>query len=105
MTRSRQAIILYAGHGGRTNSTYPKVLRFVSGLSFLERHLYGLAQYGVNKFIIVTGYNNNLIESFIHRKQLNHKYHLQLQFNPDWNKKEYGYPVYVTKKIMKTPFL
>ncbi len=104
MTRIRQAIILCAGRGGRINNTYPKVLRFVSGLSFLERHLYGLAQYGVNDFIIVTGYNNNLIESFIHRKQLNHKYHLQLQFSPDWNKKENVYSVYVTKNLMKHPF-
>ena len=56
MTKIRQAIILCAGRGGRTNNTYPKVLKQISGLSFLERHLYGLTHYGINEFIIVTGY-------------------------------------------------
>ena len=60
-----KAIILAAGVGkrlGESNENKPKCLIEIDGISLLQRHLKILKHYNLDEIIIVTGFQNGLIE-------------------------------------------
>ncbi|MEO0097681.1 MAG: NTP transferase domain-containing protein [candidate division WOR-3 bacterium] len=63
-----KAIILAAGKGERMNSSLPKPLHKVLGLSLIERVIIPLIKVGIKEIIVVLGYKGELIEKYLRKK-------------------------------------
>jgi CTP:phosphocholine cytidylyltransferase-like protein len=88
------AIILAAGLGGRMGDIVtdkPKPLITVNEMPIIERQVNCLHEIGVNEIHIVTGY---LAESFSY---LEHKYNVNLIFNPEFATCNNIYSLYVSR--------
>jgi choline kinase len=57
-----RAILLAAGRGRRLGRSAPKCLINIEGRTLLERHLVNLAESGVDRLTIVTGFEQGMIE-------------------------------------------
>ena len=93
-----QAIILAAGISKRlrplTDST-PKCLLKIGGKSILEMTIDNILQNGINEFVMVTGYRENMIKDFIDKKYPG----LNITFltNPDYEHNNNSYSLWMTK--------
>ena len=93
-----QAIILAAGISKRlrplTDKT-PKCLLKVGDTTILELTIKNVLKNGVNEFIMVTGYRENMIKDYIKAKfpELNIKY----LTNPDFENNNNSYSLWMTK--------
>lgn len=79
-----QAIILAAGCGSRMGSDKPKVLLDLHGQTLLEHQLHTLSSLGVDRFIVVVGYQGEKVEQFIARKRLDQRFKLTVVRNERW---------------------
>lgn len=96
-----KAVILAAGIASRlrplTDNT-PKCLLNVGGKTILERTILNLIDNGIDDFIIVTGYLNEKIESFINEKfpRINVKY----IYNDVYDSTNNIYSLWLTKELI-----
>ncbi len=92
-----QAIILAAGLSKRlrplTDST-PKCLLEVGGKTILEMTINNVLKNGINEFVMVTGYRENMIKEFIS----NNYPHLNITYitNPDYENNNNSYSLWMT---------
>jgi choline kinase len=97
-----QAIILAAGLSKRlmplTDST-PKCLLKVGGKTILEMTINNVLKNGINRFVMVTGYRENMIKEFISKNcpDLNITYIT----NPDYENNNNSYSLWMTKNYIK----
>ncbi|MBC8428859.1 MAG: NTP transferase domain-containing protein, partial [FCB group bacterium] len=93
----RTAIILAAGDGGRIANLIdsPKLLIEYRGKTLLEHHLYGLAEFGVDNFIFVLGWQADTIRTFVRNKCPEMLQNITFVDNPEWETKENGYSAYL----------
>lgn len=63
-----KAIILAAGKGERMNSSLPKPLHKILGLSLIERVIIPLIKVGIKEIIVVLGYKGKIIEKYLRKK-------------------------------------
>ena len=78
-----QAIILAAGLAKRLRpltDTTPKCLLKVGGKTLLEMTINNILKNGINEFIMVTGYRENMIKDFIGQKLFRAKYQIFNEF-------------------------
>lgn len=61
-----QAILLAAGTGSRLGLSYPKVLLQLDGRSLLQRHIRCLEQVGIDRLLIVTGHQRDVLMAAVH---------------------------------------
>lgn len=81
-----KAIILAAGKGERMNSSLPKPLHKVLGLSLIERVIIPLLKTGIKEIIVVLGYKGKVIEEYLKRKFKNKNINFQFIYNNDYEK-------------------
>jgi choline kinase len=97
-----QAIILAAGIAKRlrplTDST-PKCLLKVGGKTILEMTLNNLLKSGINEFVMVTGYRENMIKDFIGSNFPNLK--ITYLTNPDYENNNNSYSLWMTRNYIK----
>ncbi len=79
-----KAIILAAGKGERMNSSLPKPLHKVLGLSLIERVIIPLIKVGIKEIIVVLGYRGEIIEKYLRKKFRNIK--IQFVYNKEYYK-------------------
>ena len=97
-----QAIILAAGMSNRLRpltDTTPKCLLKVGESNILELTIKNVLKNGINEFIMVTGYRENMIKEFIALKfpNLNIKY----LTNADYENNNNSYSLWMTKNYIK----
>ena len=81
-----KAIILAAGRGERMNSSLPKPLHKVLGLSLIERVIIPLLKAGIKEIIVVLGYKGEEIENYLKKKFKDKKINFQFVYNNDYEK-------------------
>ncbi len=81
-----QAIILAAGCGSRMEglSAGPKVLLNLHGQTLLEHQLHVLSSLGVERFVVVVGYEGEKVEQFVTRRRLDKRFALTVAHNERW---------------------
>ncbi|MEO0087009.1 MAG: NTP transferase domain-containing protein [candidate division WOR-3 bacterium] len=77
-----KAIILAAGKGERMNSSLPKPLHKLFGLSLIERVIIPLIKAGIKELIVVLGYKGEKIEKYLRKKFRNIK--IQFVYNKEY---------------------
>ena len=94
-----QAIILAAGLSKRlrplTDST-PKCLLKIGGKTILEMTIDNVLKNGINDFVMVTGYRENMIKDFISEKYPN--LNIQYLTNSDYENNNNSYSLWMAKK-------
>lgn len=97
-----QAIILAAGIAKRlrplTDST-PKCLLNVGGKTILDVTLNNVLKCGINDFVMVTGYRENMIRDFISSNFPN--LNITYLTNPDYENNNNSYSLWMTKNYIK----
>jgi choline kinase len=93
-----QAIILAAGLSKRLRpltDTTPKCLLTIGGKTLLEMTIDNILKNGINEFIMVTGYRENMIKEFIGQRypRLNIRY----LTNSDYENNNNSYSLWMTK--------
>lgn len=101
-----QAIILAAGSSKRLRpltDTTPKCLLKINGKSLLERTINNVTENGINDFIFVTGYRENMIKDFLNE---NFK-HINMTFitNSDYENNNNSYSLWMAKDFIKDEIL
>jgi CDP-L-myo-inositol myo-inositolphosphotransferase len=76
----RVALVLAAGRGQRMRSTHPKALRRVGGISLLERSVRVLRRAGVERIVVVLGYQADEVIAAIKTRDMP----VEVVVNPDW---------------------
>jgi 1L-myo-inositol 1-phosphate cytidylyltransferase / CDP-L-myo-inositol myo-inositolphosphotransferase len=76
----RVALLLAAGRGLRMRSTHPKALHRVGGITLLERSVRVLRRAGVERIVVVLGYQADEVIAAIKRRDLP----VEVVVNPDW---------------------
>lgn len=76
----RVALLLAAGRGLRMRSSHPKALRRVGGISLLERSVRVLRRAGVERIVVVLGYQADEVIAAIKRRDLP----VEVVVNQDW---------------------
>jgi choline kinase len=93
-----RAVILAAGVASRLRpitNTIPKSLITVGGKALLQRNLESLQQHGVQRCIIVTGYLNEMIETFVRGLYLNTE--IEFIYNPVFDQTNNNYSLWLTR--------
>lgn len=97
-----QAIILAAGISKRlrplTDNT-PKCLLKVGSKTILEMTLDNIIKNGINDFVMVTGYRENMIKEFI--RSNNPGINVKFLTNPDYENNNNSYSLWMTKDHIK----
>lgn len=101
-----QAIILAAGLAKRLRpltDTTPKCLLDVCGKNLLHRTMENVIKNGINDFIIVTGYRENMIQDYLNKNLSN----VSMKFltNSDYENNNNSYSLWMTKNFVKGPFI
>jgi len=98
-----QAIILAAGISKRlrplTDST-PKCLLKVGGRSILEMTIENVLKSGIDDFVMVTGYRENMIKDFINERFPSLK--IKYLTNPDFENNNNSYSLWMTKDYINS---
>jgi 1L-myo-inositol 1-phosphate cytidylyltransferase / CDP-L-myo-inositol myo-inositolphosphotransferase len=76
----RVALVLAAGRGLRMRSTHPKALHRVGGISLLERSVLVLRRAGVERIVVVLGYQADEVMTTIKSRDLP----VEVVVNADW---------------------
>ncbi len=103
MKEKIKCVILAAGKGTRfTNSgfTAPKPLINFLGLPLIERVILNAYKTGIKEFIVVTGYQHQIVENFLSFLAERRKINIKTVFNPYWEK-ENGLSLLQTEKLFK----
>lgn len=99
-----QAIILAAGLAKRLRpltDTTPKCLLKVGGKSILEMTVNNVLKNGINEFIMVTGYRENMIKDFIASNFPN--LNIRYLTNADYENNNNSYSLWMTKNYITKP--
>ncbi len=83
-----QAVILAAGCGSRMGDlgNGPKVLLDLHGQTLLEYQLHVLSSLGIERFVVIVGYQGEKVERFITCRRLDKRFALVVAYNEDWQK-------------------
>ena len=98
------AIVLSAGQGSRllpVTATIPKCLVAVGGKTLLERQLGALAEAGLKRALIVTGYRHEQIDEAVRRLQ---PLEVETRFNPFWAVASSIGSVWMARDRLQRPF-
>jgi choline kinase len=93
-----KAVIVAAGRGSRLMNHRPKTLLPIDGSTILEHILRNLNKAGIDEFIIVVGYQAQMIENYL--KENDH-FGLKIKtvFNEDWQRGN-GLSVYAAREAV-----
>src|SRR3989339_492796 len=102
----RTAVIIAAGNGSRFKEFYrpedfSKPLLKVGGRTLIDRIISTVQGYGIDRFIVITGFNHHLLEAHFSDR---HDLDIQLVYNPDWQKPN-GLSVLHAAPYIEEPFL
>jgi choline kinase len=98
------AIILSAGQGSRllpVTATIPKCLVEVGGRTLLERQLAALAEAGLKRALVVTGYRHEQVDETLRRPQ---PLEAEARFNPFWAVASSIGSVWIARERLQRPF-
>ena len=98
------AIVLSAGQGSRllpVTATIPKCLIAVGGKTLLERQLAALAEAGLKRVLVVTGYRHEQIDEAVRRPQ---PLEVETRFNPFWAVASSIGSVWMARDRLQRPF-
>jgi choline kinase len=101
-----QAIILAAGLSNRLRpltDTTPKCLLNIGKKNLLHRTIDNIRKNGIDDLIIVTGYKEEMIKSYVREKFSQLK--IQLISNPDYANNNNSYSLWMTKDFVKEDVL
>ena len=101
-----QAIILAAGLSKRLRpltDTAPKCLLNIGKKNLLHRTIDNILEIGIDDFIIVTGYKEDMIKSYVRENFSQLK--IQLISNPDYANNNNSYSLWMTKDFIKEDVL
>ena len=101
-----QAIILAAGIAKRLRpltDTTPKCLLEVGGKNLLQRTMDNVIMNGINDFIFVTGYRENMIKDYLGRNFAG--VNMTILTNPDYENNNNSYSLWMTKNYVKDDFI
>lgn len=97
-----QSIILAAGLSKRLRpltDSVPKCLLKIGTKTILEMTIGNILQNGINDFIIVTGYREEMIKEFISRKYRDMK--VKFLSNPDYENNNNSYSLWLAKEFVR----
>ena len=80
-----KAVIVAAGRGSRLMNNRPKTLLPIGESTILEHILRNLNKAGIDEFVIVVGYQAQMIEEHL-EKHANFGLNIQTVFNADWER-------------------
>jgi 1L-myo-inositol 1-phosphate cytidylyltransferase len=106
MRNSNVAVILAAGLGTRLNrvsGTLPKPLVQFEGVSLLEHVMSGALQAGIERFVVVVGYQGDIIRRWFAGSRLRST-PVTFVDNPDYHKKN-GISLLKARHAVESPFL
>ncbi len=101
-----QAIILAAGLAKRLRpltETTPKCLLDVNGKNLLHRTMDNVIANGINDFVFVTGYRENMIKDYLSANFPN--VHIDFLTNSDYSNNNNSYSLWMTKELIKDDFI
>ena len=98
------AIVLSAGQGSRllpVTATIPKCLVAVGGKTLLDRQLAALAEAGLKRALVVTGYRHEQVDEALRRPQ---PLEVETRFNPFWAVASSIGSVWMARDRLQRPF-
>ncbi len=101
-----QAVILAAGLAKRLRpltDTTPKCLLDVKGKNLLHRTMENVISCGINDFVFVTGYRENMIKDYLKNNFSN--VNIKILTNPDYENNNNSYSLWMTKDCIKDGFI
>jgi choline kinase len=101
-----QAIILAAGLAKRLRpltDNSPKCLLDVCGKNLLHRTMENVIKNGINDFIFVTGYRENMIKDYLNKNFAN--VNIKFLSNTDYANNNNSYSLWMTKEYVKDCFI
>ncbi len=101
-----QAIILAAGVAKRLRpltDTTPKCLLDVCGKNLLHRTMENVIKNGINDFIFVTGYRENMIKDYLNKNFAS--VNIKFLTNSDYANNNNSYSLWMTKDYVKDGFI
>ena len=101
-----QAIILAAGLAKRLRpltDTTPKCLLDVCGKNLLHRTMENVIKSGINDFIFVTGYRENMIKDYLNKNFMD--VNMKFLTNTDYSNNNNSYSLWMTKDYVKDGFI
>ncbi|MFA7360427.1 MAG: phosphocholine cytidylyltransferase family protein [Candidatus Kapaibacterium sp.] len=101
-----QAIILAAGLAKRLRpltDTTPKCLLDVCGKNLLHRTMENVIKNGINDFIFVTGYRENMIKDYLNKNFMD--VNMKFLTNTDYSNNNNSYSLWMTKDFVKDGFI
>jgi 1L-myo-inositol 1-phosphate cytidylyltransferase len=100
-----QAVILAAGMGSRIQDLgSPKPLVRLNGKALIEHVMERLTQAGVGRFVVVTGYDRQVIEPALDELATRRSWIIATAYNPDWQKPN-GVSLLSARKLLGPKFL
>jgi 1L-myo-inositol 1-phosphate cytidylyltransferase len=100
-----QAVILAAGMGSRLQSLgSPKPLVMLHGKPLIEHVLERLTQAGVDRFVVVTGYDRQILEPALDEIATRRGWVIATAYNPEWQKPN-GVSLLSARKLLGPIFL
>jgi len=104
---STQAIILSAGQGRRLlplTENSPKCLLPISGKTIIEWQIDALLAAGIEKIIVVTGFQTGLVEALLQHRYPDHR-QIRTLFNPFFEVADNLASCWIARSIMNRDFL
>jgi 1L-myo-inositol 1-phosphate cytidylyltransferase len=100
-----QAVILAAGMGSRIQDLgSPKPLVMLNGKPLIEHVMERLKEAGVDRFVVVTGYDRQVMEPALDELATRHGWIIATAYNPDWQKPN-GVSLLSARKLLAPQFL
>lgn len=100
-----QAVILAAGMGSRIQDLgSPKPLVMLNGKPLIEHVMERLREAGVDRFVVVTGYDRQVLEPALDELATRRSWIIATAYNPDWQKPN-GISLLSARKLLAPQFL
>jgi 1L-myo-inositol 1-phosphate cytidylyltransferase len=100
-----QAVILAAGMGSRIQDLgSPKPLVMLNGKPLIEHVMERLKEAGVDRFVVVTGYDRQVMEPALDELATRRGWIIATAYNPDWQKPN-GVSLLSARKLLGPKFL
>jgi 1L-myo-inositol 1-phosphate cytidylyltransferase len=100
-----QAVILAAGIGSRIKDLgSPKPLVMLYGKPLIEHVMERLKEAGVDRFVVVTGYDRQVMEPALDELATRRNWIIATAYNPDWQKPN-GVSLLSARKLLGPKFL
>jgi 1L-myo-inositol 1-phosphate cytidylyltransferase len=103
--KTMQAVILAAGMGSRIQDLgSPKPLVMLNGKPLIEHVMERLCEAGVDRFVVVTGYDRQVLEPALDELATRRNWIIATAYNPDWQKSN-GVSLLSASKLLAPQFL